>query len=43
MVFTEEPGNVPAQQGAAESGSEPPDPPTPAPDRPRRPSLKVVK
>ena len=45
MVFTEDPGNLPAESGAtAGPGSgEPPEQPPPAPDRPKRPSLKVVK
>jgi stringent starvation protein B len=45
MVFTEEPGAMPAAEaGPAGSGDDrPPDPPPPAPDRPKRPSLKVVK
>jgi len=43
MVFTEEAGSLPAEQGATGPGTEPPEPPAPAPDRPKRPSLKVVK
>jgi stringent starvation protein B len=44
MVFTEDPGSMPAEAGAATGPeTEPPEPPAPAPDRPRRPSLKVVK
>jgi stringent starvation protein B len=44
MVFTEEPGNLPAEANASSGGDEdPPEPPAPAPDRPKRPSLKVVK
>ena len=44
MVFTDDPGNVPAGESSAPSGDpEPPEPPAPAPDRPKRPSLTVVK
>ncbi len=44
MVFTEEPGSLPAATNASGGGNEdPPEPPAPAPDRPKRPSLKVVK
>jgi stringent starvation protein B len=44
MVFTEEPGNLPADAAAPGGGDEdPPEPPPPPPDRPKRPSLKVVK
>ena len=42
MVFTDEPGGVPAGQSAT-ADEKPPEPPAPAPDKPRRPSLKVVK
>jgi stringent starvation protein B len=42
MVFTEEPGNLPAEANPSGGADEdPPEPP--APDRPKRPSLKVVK
>jgi stringent starvation protein B len=43
MVFSEDPGTLPAENAAAGSaGEQPPEPPAPAPQRPR-PSLKVVK
>jgi stringent starvation protein B len=42
MVFTEEPGSLPAEGAAPGSTDKPPEPPAPAPQRPR-PSLKVVK
>jgi stringent starvation protein B len=44
MVFTEEPGSLPAEAAAtAGPETEPPEPPAPAPDRPKRPTLTVVK